>query len=142
MTRVEVIPFEPEHLTMIDFPVENAAEMDPLTLGKAHKAMGPCASLAIAGHVYASGGLTIHWKGTAEMWATIGKERPLSVLGAMKRQVNAWVEEYGLDRVQAITDPEWKGGCRFLEWLGFTMECRLRKMGPNGVDKALYARVR
>ncbi len=145
MTRPERRDFQPEDLLQIEVGQEVGGQRngyDILAWGKAHKAMGPSVTLAVDGKPAACGGFGLLWMGTAEMWATIEKNCRPGVVIAIRTQVDEWIRDYALDRVQSMTPASWRPGQRFLEWLGFEPEGVLRKMGPHGIDQILYARVR
>jgi hypothetical protein len=114
------------------------------TYATAHYEHGPAVTFMVDGKVAACGGYAMPWEGTAEMWVAISQEFkhcPAVVVG-IKRQMLEWIDDKNLTRVQATVKSDWSVGRRFLEWLGMDYEGTLRKLGPNGIDQCVYARVR
>jgi RimJ/RimL family protein N-acetyltransferase len=145
MTTPECREFLPEDLLALsvdEHVKEQRVNNDVLAWGMVHKKAGMAETFTVDGKPVACGGFHFLWKGTAEMWLSMGCDCKPGVVLAVKRKVGEWIRDYSLDRVQAITPASWKKGQRFLEWLGFEREGLLRKLGPNGVDQMLYARLR
>jgi hypothetical protein len=133
------IPFEPEHLALID-DVEGKLEMDYQRAGLIHKKSGPSASIVDGEEIIACGGIHTLFKGTGEAWLTLSKShRTPSVLKLLRETFEGWLVDYC--RVQAVTTTGWADGERTLEFFGFHREAILEKFGPNGIDKSLYARI-
>jgi hypothetical protein len=136
--------FNPADLLYINPPPEVAEQgnhYDILKTGEARAKNGPCLTICAKGKAVACGGLCFLCQGTAELWARIDKNAPAGALVICKRQVDAWIKKYNLTRVQAMAPASWYKGRRFLAWMGMELEGILHKMGPNGIDQALYARV-
>lgn len=152
MTQLKFIEFQPAHLLGIRVdPVVQAlrGKGDLLTYGKVRKAGGVTLTLAWFPpgellKIVACGGFVILWPGLAEMWLTVDIDTATlpGVPLKLHRQLDEWIAQHGLDRVQSTTPVEWETGARFLEFLGFKKECVMKKFGPRGIDQYLFARVR
>lgn len=136
----EIVIFEPEHLvSLVD--IEGILGDRAFKQGESHKRSGPTATILVDGKVAACGGIHRFWAGTGEGWMSVSAEYvSASLLRAIRKCFDKWMEDY--TRVQAITVTGWKEGERTMKFLGFTFEAVLRKMGPNGIDKSLYSRIR
>lgn len=133
------IPFEPEHLILID-DVEGKMDMDYQRAGLIHKNAGPSASIVEDEEILVCGGIHTLWPGTGEAWMALSKmHRTPSVLKFLREIFEGWIGGY--TRIQAVTTSGWAEGERTLEFLGFHFEAVLEKYGPGGVDKSLYARI-
>jgi hypothetical protein len=133
------IPFEPEHLLLID-DVEGKLDMDYARAGLIHKNAGPSASIVEGEEIIVCGGIHTLWKGSGEAWMALSKgHRTPSVLKFLREIFEGWLGDY--TRVQALTVAGWPEGERTLEFLGFHREAILEKFGPGGIDKSLYARI-
>ena len=142
MSEGKVIPFEPQHLVGFDDIEGRLSTTDALREGEIHKKCGPSASFVHNGVIVLCGGIHIYWKGTGESWMCLrkGYVGPL-VLKTAKLWLDEMIELHAIDRVAAIL-PIGEKWSRTETFLGFTYECTMRKYGPNGADKALWARVR
>jgi len=138
----KLIEFMPEHLLLID-PVYGFQNNEKaLHAGGILKKGGPCTTLIYNRQVAVCGGLRILWPGNAESWMYLSKtNNGPHVLKIIRDWLNETIEKNKLDRVTAIipVGDMWDHTERFL---GFTQETILRKFGPNGIDKALYSRIR
>lgn len=136
----EIVEFQPEHLaTIVD--IEGRLGDRALHEGEIHKKSGPSATVLVDGKVAACGGIHKFWPGTGEGWMSVSAEHVSpSLLRAVRKCFDSWMQEF--NRVQAITVTGWAEGERTMKFLGFEFEVVLRKMGPNGIDKSLYSRVR
>ncbi len=85
------------------------------------------------------------WPGVGEIWGVFSpltKEYPL-IYFAVKELVDILFEKHGYVRLQAPLDP---AGCpetiRLNELLGFRPEGLMRRYGPHGEDRVLYALIK
>jgi hypothetical protein len=132
------IPYKAEHLFKIE-DVEGVILTQHLAEG--HEMMGPAMSLEHNGKIIACGGIHKFWEGTGEAWMSISsKLMGPSVLKEIRKSFNMMCDGY--TRVHAVTITGWRQGERTLEFLGFKFEAVLRKLGPEGKDKSVYARIR
>jgi hypothetical protein len=136
----EIVEFQPEHLASIN-DIEVRPNPKTIHEGEVHKKAGPTATIIVDGKVAACGGVHQFWPGTGEGWVSIDKNcaNP-SLLKTIRECFDIWMQKF--DRIQAMTITGWTEGERMMQFLGFEFEAVLRKMGPNGVDKSLYGRVK
>lgn len=101
-------------------------------------------SLYLDGKVEACIGMFVLWDGNADVWTYISnkcKEHPIAFHKAVARILDAYQNGLGAKRVSAGTPANFTEGCRWLESLGFKVEGKMLKYGPDGSDWWLYARV-
>ena len=140
------IPFEPIHLLIVSdvntiVETENGG-IDTLKLGEILKSKGPCLTLMNPDPI-ACGGLGMLFSHSAEAWLRLSQgARGPHVAREIRKQVNTWINDLQLVRLQATGPVEWKDLCRWWEWLGMQYEGTLRQYGPNGDDYFMYAWVR
>jgi hypothetical protein len=138
----EIVEFLPEHLLAMDAIYAFQNNEAAVHTGNVLKAGGPSASLFHDGVLAACGGIRVLWKGTGESWLFLSKAiHGPSVLRDARAWFDAAIEKEGFDRVSAII-PVGEKWARTEKFLGFSFETYLRKFGPNGLDKALYSRIR
>lgn len=88
------------------------------------------------------GGIEICWPGMAEAWAvSICNLKDFHVSPKIvKRQLQFWIKEHNLTRVQAPMRVDFPVGIRFAEFLGFKDEnARLKKYHFDKTDALMYA---
>jgi len=94
------------------------------------------------GRAVACGGVLPIWNDRAMVWAIMAQDAG-KYMGAITRAAKSILEAAPYNRIEADTLCEFKEGHRWLRMLGFTLEAeRLRAYRGDGVDCALYARVR
>jgi RimJ/RimL family protein N-acetyltransferase len=106
---------------------------------------GPAYSGIEDGKVIGSAGLMILWPGVAQAWILFSTD-----VENMKKFVYEIVSKYlvtifcehELRRVQAHCKADHPMAVKFLEQMGFTRECLMRKYGIDGSDHYLYSFVR
>jgi len=62
------------------------------------------------------------------------------VIGTARRLVDEWTEEFKLHRVQITIDESFKASYRLAVALGFTLESRMPKYGPDRENFLRYVR--
>jgi RimJ/RimL family protein N-acetyltransferase len=156
--RAEVIPFLPGHLDEIDVQDEQKYIFKHLEdTGISRLQYGyilvdgaiiekdgcPCAwSYIVNGKVVGCGGIiTTGLDHMAEAWCIFGKDFKSAARIAVKRILRA-VQECNYDRVQAVTEVDFKVAQRFLKWLGFEEEGILRCSGADKRDNIIYSIIR
>ena len=148
MTYLKIRPYVPEDFLNIELmeyerkcregqPVERWAIIN-YEAGPAWTVVAP------DGEIVFCCGLRDMWTGVAEIWAVFSpaaKKYPGTLMAAKSLMKSAW--RMGYDRIQAALDPV---GCpeaiRFDEKLGFSQEGILRRYGPHGEDRIMYAALR
>ena len=138
----EIVEFLPEHLLAMDAIYEFQNNEKAEATGKILKAGGPCATLFHDGKIAVCGGIRVLWKGTGESWMFLSRTNcGPSVMKTAREWLDRTIEDNSIDRVNAII-PAGEKWARTERFLGFSFEAMMRKFGPNGLDKALYARIR
>ena len=101
-------------------------------------------SMISNGHLIAAGGIFPIWTSTGEAWL-IPSDRVSRVKKSFAYSVRhvfgLLVEENSYRRVQASARADYRGGQRFLEWLGFEREGLMKSYGPDGADYVMYGKV-
>jgi hypothetical protein len=141
VSESRVIEFLPEHLLGFDDIEGRLDKVNRLEIGEFHKKAGPSASFEVDGKIVMCGGLHLLWEGVGESWMVLreGCIGP-NVMLAARTWLDATIVKHKLIRVAAVipVGAKWARTERFLR---FGYEGTMRKFGPGGVDKALWARV-
>ena len=77
------------------------------------------------------GFVNAHGHAAMSMLRGLGEELPLM----------EWLEKQGTKRFEFVVQSDFPQAIRMAEMLGFERECLMRKYGPAGDDRYLYARV-
>jgi len=128
---IEQIKFAPWHLDLIE--VQDAQK------GIDYKPVGGTAYTLIDGRILACYGAVKVWEGRWMAWAVLSryaKDKMLSVTRYVKQSM---AEADG--RLEIIVESDFKGGLRWANMLGYTMEVERMRKFLNGKDYALFARV-
>lgn len=148
MTHLRVREYETSDFTEIELtdPVRIAREGEPVEqLALEHKLLGPAATVVDPeGRIVFCCGLHVMWKGTAILWSVFSPlaRKYVHTWRVVQRLLDYCQDEAGFTRIQCDVDPRWADAVRFLLKLGFVCEGVMRRFGPGGIDKALYAKVR
>jgi hypothetical protein len=92
----------------------------------------PNATFIQNGKIMASGGFVMVGPGIAEAWLCLAPEAGKSIVMEIRRQMEEWIRDYSITRVQSVTKLGAERDRRFLEWLGMSHEG----------DFSLYARTK
>jgi len=106
---------------------------------------GPAVTAVCDGRIIGCGGIEILWPGFAEGWCLFVNDIDQytnSVAKSAKRTLDKLIDEHNLHRVQAPMRADFPAGIRFVQWLGFSQEARLRKYHPDKTDALMFSRVR
>lgn len=90
-------------------------------------------------------GIVLCFPGMGEAWLVADraiKQFPYAAFRALLDSMEQHIEQDKLHRVQANTISSWRGAIHFIEKMGFEKECTMRKAGPAGEDRDLFARVK
>lgn len=140
--RFHLVPFTAEHYLAMKPREEEAALQDykPEMVGRLLKSAA--ALTLMDGDVpIVSGGILLYWPGMAELWfhgVQAATRHPVPVFRHSKRLVLKWAQDFKLRRVQLTIDSGFIASYRFAEALGFTLESRMPKYGPNGQEFLKY----
>jgi hypothetical protein len=143
LKRREMMPSDFVKINAVDSKINDELRgQNLMVVARAHIARGPCATIECDGKILACGGIHIRWPGCAEAWVRFSLPTgPLVAMG-VRDILRGWMESENLNRVDAHTLVDWKEGRKFLEWMGMSFECIMKRFGPQGEDRALYAWVR
>jgi hypothetical protein len=110
---------------------------------EAYAKNGPAYTVFDGGKPIFAAGVSVPWKGFGEAWMLLGvdaKNYPLSLYRHASKMLAAIIADLALHRVQAVIADGQPHLVRWIEKLGFTRECVMRRFGPDGGDYVLYAR--
>ena len=147
---IDIIPYEPAHAYAI---LERNVRERNLWLSsypdwemwvKGWKDGGPAYTLIIDGEIVMSAGVVLMDWNRGEAWTlftTLLDKYPLTAIKQIKKYLEMIVVRNRLKRLQALIDPEYKPGVKFIEFLGFENEGRLRAYGPKNEDYLMFSRI-
>lgn len=144
---IEVVPFKAEHFSLEDLrdPSMPGAMGDKfLDVCGIYEKAGLAWTVLAAGQVVASGGVLYYWKGVGEGWMLVTKRAnnyPLAVVKMMRKGLEEAAREMKLRRIQATVKCEDPQALRLAKMLGFRVEGRMSKYGPDGKDYYMIGRV-
>lgn len=139
---IEVIPFEPEHLAMIDFQPSQVGLMEVVDddYAASLKASGPCYTGMKGDKVVVCAGISIMWDNRAIGWVKMSKDAGRDLV-FIHRAVQNIIDNAGMRRVEAYVDSTFEEGKRWVKMLGMSYEGTMKAFSPDGRDHDLYARI-
>lgn len=145
MSRFYLVPFTAEHYLAMKPRAEEAAIQDykPELVGRLLKSAAAF-TLMDGPTPLVSGGILVYWPGMAEIWfhgIQDATKHPVPVFRHSKRLVEKWITEFNLHRIQLTIDASFLASYRFAEALGFELESRMPKYGPNQEEFLRYVRL-
>lgn len=147
MTKLRVRAYEPEDFLDIEIMNYERACRENMPLAAwamFKKEAGPAVTVVDPQEqIVAMAGIHNMWPGVGELWAVFSLlARHYPHIWIVSRQVfNSWKVSY--HRLQAALDPvNCPEAIRFDERLGMRPEGLMRKYGPHGEDRVMYAWVR
>jgi len=153
--KLEIIPFEPEHLRLMQPRAFEAREMRLLGGGeeraRIYAGLGPAYTGILTGDedsqltILACGGLIMHWRGVAEAWLVTTDQvamHPVVFHRTIIRIFKVLMESMGLWRVQIAIKAGHRVSCKWVLRLGFREEGPAPRYGPDGSDYLRFAWVR
>ncbi len=96
------------------------------------------------GEIIGCAGIIPVWPGVGHAWVTMGanyKKHRIWVHKNVMSFMDKIIEGMELHRVQANVVCEFIPGVQWLERMGFKLEGKMYKYGPDGADHYLYARI-
>lgn len=103
---------------------------------KLNETEGPGRTGVYKGEIIGCGGIRIYWKGCGEAWAYFPNNiRHYHIDPKIaKSELYKMIKDYGLKRVQATPRVDWPEGLRYVRYMGFKVEGKMRKYlpGSNG----------
>lgn len=142
-----VIPFKGWHIDeMADYAGQawmaaHFEDQDPRTL----EGLGPAFSGAVCGEIIGCAGLILCHARRAIAWALLSgaaSRHVLSIHREVKRFLaSQFLAGQALARIEAHVDCDFPAAKRWVEALGFTLECgRMRHFLPDGRDASMWVR--
>ena len=141
MGKFIVVPFEPAHY--LEAVSGAPYEGDPEASAEVYYKAGPAWTGLVDGAVVACAGIMLLWPGLGEAWAVWtprGRAHIRSIHRAVRDGMRDIVDDHHLRRVQAkVVEGFWEGRL-WANHLGFNIEARMQKYGPNGetFDQLVY----
>ena len=136
------VPFDPHDLLAVVDPKEGAEKTcDLIGLGEECKRLGPCLTLMDGEKMIACGGIVLRNEISGELWLRLSSQAGPHAVKAIKAQVDRWIAEFHLQRVQATGPVSWEILPRWWEFMGMHREGLMEKYGPHGEDCYMYARI-
>jgi RimJ/RimL family protein N-acetyltransferase len=113
--------------------------------GEYHKTNGIAATVVDPeGQIVFCLGVHHRWSGFGELWAIYSPlaKKYANTLKVTKMLLRCLDHQFGYHRLQAAIDPRFPETVRFIEHLGLKREFLMRRYGPHGEDRVLYALVK
>lgn len=133
--RFQLIPFRAEHYLALAPRPEEAAIRDYKPLLVERLVQSACsATLTDWDRPIVCGGMFLLWTGVGEYWfhgTWEAAQHPVPVFRNAKRLVDTWARLHRLHRLQVTVEEQFAVSVRFVEALGFTLEGRMERYGPN-----------
>ena len=138
-----VVPFTADHMAKIERQDAQLAIGRYLTPEHALALQQHPSFTALDGdRVLACSGVIEVWPGRAIAWAVIAGDLKSKFIGVHKA-VSRFLAMAPYSRIEADVDVDFAEGHRWMEKLGFQLECpRMKKFRPDGGDSALYVRIK
>jgi len=103
---------------------------------------GPSWVMEDNGGLLCAFGAAFLWSGVCEVYFNlIEKRHIISQLRTVKRFLDEQGKKYNVRRFHATVKCDFDIGKKFIEFLGFQCEGKLRKYNPDGSDAYLYSRI-
>jgi hypothetical protein len=141
---MDIIPFKPEHITMID--VQQAQTSDDACVrrnddyGKWLATTGPAITGMVDGRVIFCVGKAKQWEGRHIIWSVLSKDAGKYLLRITKALRRILMIQEGEGRLELIVRADFKNGCDWASVLGFEQHHFEEKFLPDGADAWIYVR--
>jgi hypothetical protein len=143
-----LIPFAAEHVGLMDLREVEAGyrqrfAAETMAALQARPRQGPCFTALVHGSPIACFGLVRMWPGVAEAWLLTDrriKRYALPFTRAARKFFDCAEQSERLHRVQITCDVRFSGAVEWASAVGFVVEARLHRYGPDGTDHILMRR--
>lgn len=143
-----VTGFEPWHLDALNFRAREARIFKKIDRNADAQVIARQLGTAFTGFsekgIIGCAGIAPVWRGVGHAWVVLGKDYKAHRIW-MHKQVVAFQDKIiagmNLHRVEATVMCEFIPGIQWLERMGFQLEGKKRKYGPDGKDHYSYARI-
>ncbi len=119
---MEIVPFEPEHLTQLHPPLMTPAQLRSFV--RAYRPCGPAFTIVQRDSVLGCGGVIVAGD-MGHAWAVLSdalRARPMVLHREVKRHLDQIDREFRLEQIFATVYEGFPAGRRWLERLGFREE--------------------
>ena len=143
-----VAGFEPWHLKALNLRTSDAVALSHVDQEADMQSKASQKGTAFTGfsegEIIGCAGIIPIWPGVGHAWVTMGTNYKKHRIWVHKNVVNFMdkiIDGMELHRVQANVVCEFIPGVQWLERMGFKLEGKMSKYGPDGEDHYLYARI-
>tara|TARA_R110002126_G_scaffold12495_1_gene54328 strand:- start:90 stop:557 length:468 start_codon:yes stop_codon:yes gene_type:complete len=143
-----VAGFEPWHLDALQFRAREARIFSKIDRKADAQAKAVQLGTAFTGFsekgIIGCAGILPIWKGVGHAWVVMGKDYKSHRIWVHKQVVNHMnkiIAGMQFQRVEATVSCDFITGVQWLERMGFELEGKKRKYGPDGKDHYSYARI-
>ena len=144
---MEIIRFKPSHLEGLNtrVPMPHGQGWPEMAVrGRFYADNGPGYTLLVRGRIIVCAGVVLFHARAGEAWVVSTPEvekYPVLFHKSIKRGLGFIMEEFELNRVQALVSAQWPRAGAWIERLGFSREGIMAAFGPDGSDYIRYAKV-
>jgi RimJ/RimL family protein N-acetyltransferase len=140
--RIELRRFEAADLAALATLAEAMVPPEQLPIiGEAIEKLGRSWTGVVDGQVVGCAGFIDQHPGNAKVWATFTAAIPRGAWPRIVRLIRAELARAPEARLEATCPVGFGAGLGFLRWLGFELECKARRYGPDG-DHFIFALIR
>jgi hypothetical protein len=140
---IHFVPFEAEHMRKIKLQPSQAAQQASINEAAMKTLEGDWSFTAFEGEkVVFCGGCIPMWNNRALMWCFMSLMR-VSSLKQLVFEADRMQKNVPYQRLELTVEVDNKQAHQFARMIGFKLEAPcMKKYGLNGVDEALYARIK
>lgn len=137
---ITIKPYEPEHLSQIDFQSSQIGLLDNQNDDYAIslKNAGPAYTAFVGDKIICCAGLSLMWDNRAIGWVKLSKDSGRNFV-AIHKAVKLIIDSANCRRVEAYVASDFKQGKRWVKMLGMSYEGKMKAFSPDGRDHNLYA---
>lgn len=130
-----IVPFESDHVQMMDVQAAQRGEIDFSRLDRKE-----AWTAVVDGRPICCAGLQEMWPGRAYAWALLAHDAGRYMV-RLTRAIRSRLDCARFQRVEMAVAAHFAPGVRWARMLGFEMECKARKYMPDGGDAWIFVRV-
>jgi len=132
-----LVPFRDEHadrLKLREIDRRSIAPQEPSEMIRQIAHLGPFMTMLVDDEIMAIGGVMILWPGVGEAWvgtSSLVERYPIIFTKCVRGYLNAVIRDEKLHRVQLNIVEYHKRSLAWVRLLGFFLESKMEKYGPN-----------